>query len=378
MSTLKLDDIVNVVVSTAAASTPRDGFNIGLIVGASEHISAEDRCKLYNSLAAMTEDGFLESDPEYKAASLYFAQTPAPSKLVVGRRDATPQPDLEEQPKESWVQAITACREANGSWYACYCASAEPITTAEHQAIATYVETLRASYFFDDKAEADLAASEDDVFGTIGKLSLTRALGLFSNSEHAGAALMGFAMGANNGAANSAYTLAYKSLAGVAPDDLTDTQIANLQKKHANYYVTRGGTYNVVEQGVCMDGGWFDDLIGIDQLANDLQLACMDLLANTRTKIPYTDAGALQFVVACNEVCQDAVTRGFLAPGIWTGATVLDLETGDTLEAGYLCQAESVADRPASEKSLRKCPPIYVCVNRAGAIHSVVIQVNVI
>lgn len=369
MSNLPIDDIVKVVVTTAAAATPRNGFNVALIVGVSTHIPKDERCRVYSGLAAMSEDGFTESDPEYKAANIYFAQTPAPSKLVVGVRDSAEE--------ETWVQAITACRAANNDWYACYCASDEALTADEHKAIAAFIETMRAAYFFDDSSDEALTSGETDVFAVIKAQSLTRSFGLYSKTKFAAAAAMGFAMGANNGTANSAYTMAYKSLALVTPDDLTETQVGYLQGKNANYYTERGGTYNVLEQGVCADGGWFDELIGLDQLANDLQLGCMDLLANTRTKIPYTDAGVAQFILACNEVCADAVTRGFLAPGIWRGADVLSLESGDTLEAGYLCQAESVADQPEDDKSLRKCPPIYVCVILAGAIHSVVIQVNV-
>lgn len=368
MSYLKIDDIVNVVVSTAGAATPRDGFNIGLIVGKSTHIEASERCRIYSGLEAMLEDGFTIADPEYKAATLYFAADPAPSKVVIGVCGAD----------ESWVDTITACKATNNSWYAVYCASADGLSTAEHQAVATYLETIVASYFYDDDDEADLTAVETDVFSVIKKLSLKRSFGLYSKTAYAAAAAMGFAMGANDGTAGSAYTMAYKSLAGVIPDDLSESQIAILQGKNANYYVVRGGTYNVLEKGVTANGTWFDELIGLDQLANDMQIGCMDVLANTKTKIPYTDAGALNFVLACNEACDSAVSRGFLAPGIWNGNSVLDLEKGDTLDTGYMCQAEPVADQPASSKALRICPPIYVCVNLAGAIHSVVIKVFVV
>lgn len=368
MAYLKVDDIVNIVVSTAAAATPRDGFNVGLIIGKSTVINTSDRCKIYSGVDAMLDDGFTEDSPEYKAALLYFSQTPTPSKVVIGACGSD----------ETYVQAITACRAASNMWYAVYIAKGETaITTAEHQAVATYINGLRSVYFFDDKAADDLNGGKNtDVFSTIKALSLRRAFGLYSATDYAGAAAMGFAMGANDGTANSAYTMAYKSLSGVAPDDLSETEVAALQEKNANYYVVRGGTYNVLEKGACMDGTWFDEVIGIDQLANDMQLGCMDLLANTKTKVPYTDAGALMFVLACNDACDNAVRRGFLAPGVWTGANILDLETGDTLEAGYLCQAEPVADQPASSKSLRVCPPIYVSAIIAGAIHAVTIKVN--
>lgn len=368
MSYLKIDDIVKVVVSTAGAAKPRDGFNVGLIVGKSTHISTADRCKVYSGLDAMLEDGFAITDPEYKAATLYFAADPAPSKVVIGVCGAD----------ESWVEAITACKAANNSWYAVYCAAADGLALADHQAVATYVESLVASYFYDDDEDADLTDVETDVFSVIMKLSLKRAFGIFSRTVYAGAAAMGFAMGANDGTVNSAYTMAYKTLAGVTPDDLNETQVANLQKKNANYYVVRGGSYNVLEKGVTANGTWFDELIGLDQLSNDMQIGCMDVLASTKTKVPYTDAGAMQFVLACNEACENAVARGFLAPGVWTGNSVLDLEKGDTLDAGYMCQAEPVADQPASDKALRICPPIYACVLIAGAIHAVVVKVFVV
>lgn len=370
MSYLKVDDIVNIVVSTAAAATPRDGFNVGLIVGKSSVINTTERCKIYSGVGAMLDDGFTENSPEYKAALLYFGQTPTPSKVVIGVCGSD----------ETYVQAITACRAANNMWYAVYIAKGETaITTSEHQAVATYINGLRSVYFFDDKsADAIDPGKSTDVFSVIKSLTIRRAFGLYSTTDFAGAGAMGFAMGANDGTANSAYTMAYKSLSGVTPDDLSETAVSALQAKNANYYVVRGGTYNVLEKGNCMDGTWFDEVIGIDQLANDMQLGCMDLLANTKTKIPFTDAGSMQFVLSCNDACDNAVRRGFLAPGVWTGANILDLETGDTLEAGYLCQAEPVSDQPASSKSLRVCPPIYVSAIIAGAIHAVTIKVNLV
>lgn len=371
MSKLKIDDIVNVVVSTAGAATPRDGFNVGLIIGVSNHITVADRCKVYSSLESMIDDGFLTTDPEYLAATKYFSQDPAPQKVVIGVKNTA------DGANESWVDAITACKQKNGQWYGVYVASATALTTAEHQAIAAYIETIIAAYFFDDSTAADLTNATTDVFSVLKGQSYKRTFGLYSSTKYAGAAALGFAMGANDGTAGSAYTMAYKTLAGVTPDDLSETDVANLKAKNANYYVTRGSSYIVLETGVTAAGVWFDEVIGLDQLSNDIQLGCMDVLTNTRTKVPYTDAGAMQFVLACNEACENALTRGFLAPGIWEGNTVLDLETGDTMESGYMCQAEPVADQSSTQRSLRICPPIYVCVRLAGAIHSATIKVFV-
>lgn len=362
----KIDDVVNVVISTAAAATPRDGFNIALILGKSTRITTTDRVKVYNGVAAMLEDGFTENDPEYKAALLYFSQSPMPGKVCIGVcADG-----------ETWTQAVAACKAANSMWYGIYIAN-DSLAVADHQAVATAVETMTAAYFYDDDSDAAKGNGTTDVFATLKGLSIHRSFGVFSKTPYAGAAALGFAMGANNGAPGSSYTMAYKPMVGVLPDDLSESDIANLANKNANYYITRGGTYNVLEHGCTADGTWFDELIGLDQLSNDIQLGCMDLLAHTKTKIPYTDPGAMQFVLACNDACDSAVRRGFIAPGIWDGPTILDLENGDALDAGYLNQAEPVADQPKANKSLRICPPIYCAVILAGAIHSVTIKVNV-
>ena len=369
MANLKIDDIVNVVVSTASAVAPRDGFNVGLILGKTvgTGMSAANRTIVVTSLDDMTDAGYASTDPEYVAAALYFGQTPRPSKLVVGLIVTD----------ENYADALAACRASNSDWYACYVATATALTTAEISAVAAYVETITASFFFEDGTAADITNATTDVFSVLKGLGYKRTFGLYSGTRYAGAAAMGFAMGANDGTANSSFTMAYKTLVGVTPDDLSVTQIGFLQGKNANYYVTRGGLYNVLEKGVTASGDWYDEVIGLDGLAYNIQRNCMDLLASTRTKVPYTDAGAMQFVLACNAACADAVRTGFLTPGVWNKAQVLDLEPGDTLTAGYLCQAEAVGDQPASAKANRVCPPIYCCVNLSSAIHSATIKVDV-
>lgn len=369
MSKLVIDDIVSVVVTTAGAATPRDGFNIGLIVGTSAHITVANRCKMYSSLDSMVADGFLTTDPEYVAAALYFGQNPAPQKVVIGVKDTA------QGTSETWVQAITDCRAKNSQWYGCYIAAT--LTAADHQAVATYLNGKTACYFMDSADAADLTSGMTGKLGVLSALNFKRVAGMYSATPYAGAAFMGRAMGLNDGTPKSAFTMAYKNLAGVTPDDLDESQVAYLQAKHANYYVVRGGSYYVLEQGVTLDGTWIDELIGLDQLANDMQISCMDVLAKTPTKIPYTDAGVLQLVLACIGACENAVKRGFLAPGVWKQADVLDLAQGDTLEAGYLVQAEPVAEQSAANKALRICPPIYACVNLAGAVHNAAIKVIV-
>lgn len=378
MPKLNVDDIVNVIVSVSPTPAPEDRYNIGLILGKTvgDGMSATNRTLKVKNLEDMIVAGYTETSPEYKAAALYFRQKPAPQALVLGLNVGTAGEDGTTY--ESWLEAVKAARDANNDWYALYIADETALTKAEISAIAAYVENQRMTFFFDDKADEDKAEGSGDIFSLLKAQGYDRTFGVYSNTEYAAASVMGFAMGANTGEANSSYTLAYKTLPGVATEDLSAREVKILQSKNANYYVMRGGKYALLEKGVSVSGRWYDEIIGIDQLAYDLQRRCMDLLKNTRTKIPYTDAGALQFVAACNAACRDALTQGFLAPGVWKGESCMALENGDTLDTGYLCQAEPIADQPLSDKANRICPPIYVCAIMAGAIHSVVIKVDLV
>ena len=189
-------------------------------------------------------------------------------------------------------------------------------------------------------------------------------------------AIMGYAMGANDGTANSTYTLAYKEEVGVTTEALTTTQVASIKDANGNVYINRGSSYNLFEQGHMANGTSFDELINLDKLQNDIQLTVMDLLYANR-KIPQTDDGVNQIVHALNVVCESNVTIGFIAPGIWNAAAVGNLSTGDVLTKGYLIQADTVASQSQADREARKSPNIYIAVKLAGAIEYVVITVDV-
>jgi hypothetical protein len=89
---LPLSDVVDVAISVSPQLPATPTFNQGAIVGSSAVIpsvagTAPLRMRLYSSLAGMVADGFSISEPEYIAASLYFAN--GATLLWVGRQDLT-------------------------------------------------------------------------------------------------------------------------------------------------------------------------------------------------------------------------------------------------------------------------------------------------
>lgn len=366
---------VSVNISPVAAATPT--FNQALIVGPSTVIPASGgsnpRIRQYPSVAAMLSDGFTLVEPETIAAQLYFGQTPAPQTLWVGRQDVS----------ESPLQALQACRTASPNWWACMVTSA---VTADHEAIATWIQsaTPQGMYFYVTSDAAVLANTVGNVLVTLQSAQYSRAFGLYSttqsgaypNNAYAAAAVQGVVMGLNTGLANSNFTSKFKVLTGIAAELLTATQIGGIEGANGNIYTAVGNTYNWLEQGVCANGQYLDEVLNLDMLASDLQYSMVNALISAPS-IPHTNAGETQLLAIANQVCERAVIRGFIAPGVWNGQQVLNLAPGTPLPKGYFCQADVFANQSDSDRQARKAMPIYVTFVEAGSMHSITIGVYV-
>lgn len=448
--TRNLDTIVDVNVEISPLAAARPTFNQALILGQKTVIPISERLRQYETIADMLDDGFTNSDPEYTAAALYFAQSPAPDSVWIGRQDLTSIATFElgtaagagyhvgdiltvvqggasggtvkvktvdgsgaitslETAMEtvgtgyaianslattvvpsggsgatfdvltvgdSVLSALQACRDVNFAWYACMSCQA---VAADHKAVALWVESASPStvYFYTTDDADTLLGTADNIFDYLKDRNYSRVLGQYStDSDYAVAAIMGYAMGQNTGLANSAYTLKFKQEVGIATEDLSSTQISNIEGCNGNLYLSYANYYTIFEQGKMANGQFFDEIIGLDMLVNDIQLSVMDLLYGN-PKVPQTESGVTQIVHAINSACESSVVRGFLAPGEWTGVNVLNLSTGDYLPKGYMVQSESLADQSDADRQARKSPSMYVAIKEAGAVHSVLIGVYV-
>ena len=276
---------------------------------------------------------------------------------------------------ESPLVALQNCRAVNFMWYTCLATAA---VAADHKEIAAWIQAAQpSSVYFYTTADADaLTGVAGNVFSYLKDRNYNRVLGQYSTSDYAVSAIMGYAMGQNTGLANSAYTLKFKQEVGIDTEDLTTDQIGIIEGNNGNLYISYGNYYSIFEQGKMANGQFFDEIINLDMLVNDIQLNVMDLLYQT-PKVPQTDPGVTQLMHVCNEACETAVLIGFLAPGQWTGQTVLNLNHEDMLPKGYLTQALPIAQQSDADRQARKSPPIYIAIKEAGAIHSVLIGVYV-
>lgn len=86
---LSVNDVVNVSVLLSPPAAQVRNFGTLLILGDSDVVDTTQRLRLYTSIGGVAGD-FGVSTPEYQSAALFFAQSPKPAQVYIGRWAATP------------------------------------------------------------------------------------------------------------------------------------------------------------------------------------------------------------------------------------------------------------------------------------------------
>lgn len=127
-------------------------------------------------------------------------------------------------------------------------------------------------------------------------------------------------------------------------------------------------------QGVLPSGNFFDQILNRDMLSSDLQFGLMDLLTSSPA-VPMDDPGQTLILGRANLMVEKSVTRGYIAAGVWNGATILNLTAGDPLPSGYLSQSPPYSTQTPGNRSLRQSMPVYLAIIEAEAAQSILIGV---
>lgn len=279
---------------------------------------------------------------------------------------------------ESFTSALRACRLANAEWYGAYvCGVTDEADVLELSAYAQQAEPTMALFYDNLITAGVLEGYKTNILAQLVALKYNKVFPMISKTAYKAVSAMAYALRNNTQLANSAYTMKFKQLPGCTVDNFSATEVANIEKYNGNVYINRGSYYDMLEQGTMPNGQFFDEVLSLDMIKNDIQLNIMDKLYKA-PKVPQTESGITTLVDACNSACQKYVTIGFLAPGLWTGDAILNLKNGDLLNTGYLVQSEAINNQSVADREARKAPPIYVAIKEAGAIHSVTIGVYVV
>ena len=189
---------------------------------------------------------------------------------------------------------------------------------------------------------------------------------------------MGVEMGLNTGLAGSFFTVAHKTLAGIAPEPLTQSQYNTILSSGFNVYGNFSGTYQLEEPGFMSNGApsylWLNLAMLVAQLQNQEMAVLQDNPA-----VPQTNAGEHLLIQAANAACATLAGIGFLAGSTWEGASVnltgLSVENGQAIPSGYLNLAQPYSQQSPSDRAAGKAMPIYTFITTAGAVQSLLVAV---
>lgn len=282
------------------------------------------------------------------------------------------------------AETPVACAEvlANMSpaWYGLmFQASVQP-TDQQNLDVSTFIEALDLTRIF------GVTITNTNVLSSLVSndlASLMKAGGYkqsfcqYSENAFAIASMFGRAFSVNFLANNSTITLMYKQEPSVTAENLTENQASILKGKRCNVFTSYVNDTSIIQFGVMSGPAYFDEIHGLDWLQDAIQNACYNVLFQTTTKVPQTDAGVNQLTNAISGACNEGVNNGLIAPGVWNATGFGQLVTGQYLKTGYYIFAQPIALQSQGDRESRIAPPIQVAVKLAGAIQSLNVLVNV-
>ncbi|WP_024141045.1 DUF3383 family protein [Salmonella enterica] len=378
---LPLSRVTNVTVTLSARAAQGRNFGSMLLLGDSTVIPISERMRLYSSAADIGDDFGVDSE-EYKAAVIWFSQSPQPTQVYVGRWAKTLATG-EAGEVETLLEAVNALMDFN-SWYGLHLAvpEADYPTDTDIISVAAAVEASGVSRIFGittDEAGTLVAATTTDLSSKLKAAGYKRTFIQYStSSRYASLSAFARAFTVDFTASNTTITLKFKQEPGVTYETLKTSEADSLEAKNCNVYVYYENDTAILEQGVMSNGDFFDERHGLDWLQNAVQTADYNTLYTSTTKIPQTDAGTTTRMANIEAVLDKAVNNGLFAPGKWTGGPIGQLANGDTLTKGYYLYAESVDDQLQTDREARRGVPIQVAGKLAGAVHYGSVAITVV
>lgn len=281
---------------------------------------------------------------------------------------------------ESPVECAAVLANKSPLWYGLmFQASVQP-TDNQNLAVSDFIEALTLKRIFGVTITNSSVLSSlvsNDLASLMKNAAYKQSFCQYSQNAYAIASFFGRAFSVNFNANRSTITMMYKQEPGVTGEELTETEATVLKGKRCNVFVNYVNDTVIIQYGVMSGPAYFDEIHGLDWLQDAVQNSCYNVLYQSKTKIPQTDAGVNQLTNAISGACGEAVNNGLVAPGVWNADGFGELETGDFLKTGFYIYAQPIALQSQSDRETRVAPPIQVAVKLAGAIQELDVLIDV-
>lgn len=215
--------------------------------------------------------------------------------------------------------------------------------------------------------------------------SLTQTRGIYYGDSTAlnclemVAAYAGRAFSTNFDGSNTTSTMHLKTLSGIQPDPtLTQTQLDLALDAGADTYPSLQGVPGVFCSGANF---FFDQVYNLRWFVGALQVAGFNYLAQSGTKIPQTENGMDGLKGAYRNICEQAVSNQYSAPGSWTSPVTFGNQTQliqNVAQRGYYIYSTPISQQNVASRQARQAPVVQIALKEAGAIQSsnVIVTVN--
>ena len=372
------EDVVN-VLKAAAAELPVTAVGNRLVftsptAGSGGTVSyatgtAAEALKLTQAAGAQIVQGVDNSTPETYAGDLLRISEATYNSAYVGYTPAGLAEEL------SLIQKAASCADAFIYGWAI---DAKYRETEEQKAAATWAEAQKYAIFgaVSNSANAYSVSNTNSIVYYVMDNALENTFTFYHNNPqiYPEVSYLAKALSVDYALANSALTMKFKQLTGIATVPLTETQLNALTSRRCNTYVSMGNTSQVVREGVQGAEGWFtDSRVNLDNFVNELQTAIFNVFLRN-PKVPYTSAGQDMLVSAAQKICSRYEQNGvFAARTVEDNAT----ESGYTTYPATQITPTPVYQATASERASREGMPIQITAYEAGAMHRVNVNVTV-
>ncbi len=374
MAQLELTNVIEISVSAAQAGVNAyNPSNLALFSNDTPGVGfGTDGFKIYLEPTEVGTD-FGTTSVTYKMALAVFSQQPnilaAGGYLVVITLNASETLDAAITRTSDLVQYFGLMSNAIES-------------QADMLAAAAVVEALNKVAFFVQKASASIDSGGSLDLLRTGDFHKSRGLYYGATTDLEAlimqASYAGRGLSVNFSGSNTTITMHLKDLSGVQPDPtMTQTLLNKAQTAGADCYVSLQGVAKVFCSG---ENHFFDQVYNLGWFVGALQVAGFNFLAESATKIPQTEAGMDGLKGAYRDVCEQARTNQYSAPGAWNSPTTFGNQA-DLLEnvaqRGYYIYSLPIALQSQVDRAARTAPIVQIALKEAGAIHKSTVIVNV-
>ncbi|WP_445494401.1 DUF3383 domain-containing protein [Photorhabdus sp. SF281] len=288
---------------------------------------------------------------------------------------------IEPAKAETLAEAVATLGATSSGWYGLVVAEGT-LTDEDVLSVADYIESASVSRIYGhtvQKTEVLDADVATDIGTQLKGGNYQRTLWQYSSGKpYTAASLMGRMFTVNFNGNNTTITLKFKQEPAVTAESLTATQANALKTKNGNVFVKYNNDTAIIQEGVMANGDFIDERHGLDWLQNYVQNNLYNLLYTSTGKIPQTDAGVTRLLTNVEQSLDQAVTNGLVAPGIWNGGSIGQIQSGDTLTKGYYVYAPAIATQAQADREARKAPVIQCAIKLAGAVHYADVLINVV